>query len=311
MSLYPPCLAAGGSHYRIGADALAFAPLQHIDDASSEQTWAEEWVATLAELQGLTVLPGHRVAIRTAMDALRANPRRMRSLSDFFHVVQDAELRQALKHYTAAGALGHLLDASEDDLALSNFMVFEVEELMQLGDRNLIPVLTYLFHRIERALHGQPTLLLLDEAWIMLGHPVFREKLREWLKVMRKANCAVVLATQSLSDAARSGILDVLVESCPTKIFLPNATARQDGQRELYAGMGLNARQLDIIASATPKRDYYMTTPAGRRLIQLALGKKALAFAGASDKASLARIQELQERHGQNWVNLWMQERGV
>lgn len=311
MSLYPLCLAAGGSHYRIGADALAFAPLQHIDDASSEQAWAEEWVATLAELQGLTVLPGHRVAIRTAMDALRANPRRMRSLSDFFHVVQDAELRQALKHYTAAGALGHLLDASEDDLTVADFMIFEVEELMQLGDKNLIPVLTYLFHRIERALQGQPALLMLDEAWVMLGHPVFREKLREWLKVMRKANCAVVLATQSLSDSARSGILDVLVESCPTKIFLPNATARQDGQRELYTGMGLNARQLDIIASATPKRDYYMTTPAGRRLIQLALGKKALAFVGASDKVSLARIRELHNLHGSKWTHYWLKERGI
>ena len=49
----------------------------------------------------------------------------------------------------------------------------------------------------------------------MLGHPVFREKIREWLKVLRKANCAVVLATQSLSDAVRSGILDVLLRVLP------------------------------------------------------------------------------------------------
>ena len=59
----------------------------------------------------------------------------------------------------------------------------------------------------------------------MLGHPVFRDKIREWLKVLRKANCAVVLATQSISDAERSGIVDVLKESCPTKICLPNGAA--------------------------------------------------------------------------------------
>jgi len=58
--------------------------------------------------------------------------------------------------------------------------------------------------RFERSLSGAPALLILDEAWVMLGHKVFAEKLREWLKTLRKANCAVVLATQSLSDAARS-----------------------------------------------------------------------------------------------------------
>lgn len=98
------------------------------------------------------------------------------------------------------------------------FQTFEVEELMNLGERNLVPVLLYLFRRIEKRLTGAPSLILLDEAWLMLGHATFRDKIREWLKVLRKANCAVILATQSISDAERSGIIDVLKESCPTKI---------------------------------------------------------------------------------------------
>ena len=143
----------------------------------------------------------------------------------------------------------------------------------------------------------------------MLGHPVFRAKIREWLKVLRKANCAVLLATQSLSDAKRSGIFDVLVESCPTQILLANLSARQEGQRDLYTDMGLNARQIDIIASATPKRDYYVITPHGRRLVQLALGRKALSFVGASDKESLARIRQLSGEHGPEWPSYWLAER--
>ena len=61
------------------------------------------------------------------------------------------------------------------------------------------------------------------------GHATFAAKVREWLKTLRKANCAVVLATQSLSDAARSDQLDVLLESCPTKILLPNEEAGRGG----------------------------------------------------------------------------------
>lgn len=312
MSMFPLCLGSGGSHYNIGnSDQLSFAPLQRID-SEAERAWAEEWIASLMELQQITVMPSHRNAIHTAMLDLSAQPENLRSLTSFYHIVQDSQIKDAIQHYTAQGAMGRLLDADTDDLTLSPMMVFEIEDLMNLGDKNLIPVLTYLFHRIETSLDGTPTILVLDEAWIMLGHPVFRAKIREWLKVMRKANCAVILATQSLSDAKNSGILDVLAESCPTKIFLPNITATQEAQRELYVGMGLNETQINIIARATPKRDYYVVSPLGRRQVQLALGPKTLAFVGSSDKESIARIQELEAEYGVNgWQSEWLRECGA
>lgn len=312
MSLFPLCFGAGGDHYNIGnADQLAFAPLQRID-SDEEQSWAAEWISSLMELQQFTVMPSHRNAIHTAMQTLAANPPHLRSLTNFYHVVQDREIKEAIQHYTVQGAMGRLLDADSDNLNLSRFMTFEIEDLMNLGDKNLVPVLTYLFRRIEKALDGSPTLLVLDEAWIMLGHPTFRAKIREWLKVMRKANCAVILATQSLSDARNSGILDVLIESCPTKIFLPNSAAEDAGQKELYTGMGLNDKQIHILKTSEPKRDYYIVSPQGRRKVQLALKPKALAFVGASDKESIARIRELAAEHGLNaWQEAWLRERGA
>ena len=188
---------------------------------------------------------------------------------------------------------------------------------MAMGERNLIPVLLYLFRRFERSLKGQPAYLLLDEAWVMLGHPVFRAKIREWLKVLRKANCAVILATQSLSDAARSGILDVLIESCPTKIFLPNdeaataGTPEHPGPRDLYAAMGLNETQVEIIRTATKKRHYYLVSPEGRRLFDLGLGPVALSFAGVSSKEQIAHLNHLARHHGERWPFAWLEEQGV
>jgi type IV secretion system protein VirB4 len=178
-----------------------------------------------------------------------------KSLTDFISNIQDDKLTSALGHYSISGTMGNLLDAQEDTLTLNSFSCFEIEELMNLGDKNLIPVLLYLFHRIENMLDGRPTFLFLDEAWIMLGHKVFKEKIREWLKVLRKANCAVVLSTQSLSDAANSGILDVLQESCPTKILLPNPNAynkgseHQLGPYDYYKQFGLNDTQISIIVN--------------------------------------------------------------
>ncbi|MFA9394095.1 MAG: conjugal transfer protein TrbE [Halodesulfovibrio sp.] len=310
MSMYPLCSGAGGTHYEVAGDdsALAFCPLQQLD-SNSDKSWAADWIATCCTMQELKILPEHRSAIHDALNLLQENPVTLRSLTDFYHTVQNNEVKEAIQHYTISGAMGRLLDATKDNLGLASFTVFEIEELMNLGDKNLIPVLLYIFRRIEKSFSGQPSLLILDEAWIMLGHPVFREKIREWLKVLRKANCAVVLATQSLSDAKQSGIMDVLAESCPTKILLPNVTARQDTQRDLYYGLGLNSAQIEIVARAIPKSEYYVMSSEGNRRINLALDKVALSFVGASDKESLARIKKLESKHGADWPGIWMKER--
>jgi type IV secretion system protein VirB4 len=129
--------------------------------------------------------------------------------------------------------------------------------------------------------------------------------------VLRKANCAVILATQSISDAERSGIIDVLKESCPTKICLPNGAARETGTREFYERIGFNERQIEIVANAIPKREYYVTSPDGRRLFDMSLGPVTLSFVGASGKADLARIRALSSTHGHQWPGQWLIERGI
>ena len=141
--------------------------------------------------------------------------------------------------------------------------------------------------------------------------PVFRGKIREWLKVLRKSNCAVVMATQSLSDAANSGILDVITESTATKIFLANPYANDPANLRLYEGMGLNDHQIDIIASMIPKRQYYYFSELGQRLFELALGPLTLAFVGSSDKKSIAKIRQLHEKDPEHWYVTWLQSKNI
>lgn len=311
-SMLPLTLAVGGDHYEIGGEGegsnLSFCPLAALSGAG-DRAWASEWIETLVGLQGIVVTPDHRNAIARQI-ALMANSSG-RSLSDFVSGVQMRDLKEALRHFTVDGPMGQLIDAERDGLTFGHFQTFEVEHLMSMGERTLLPVLTYLFRRIEQRLSGAPSLIILDEAWLMLGHPVFREKIREWLKVLRKANCAVVLATQSISDAERSGIIDVLKESCPTKICLPNGSARETGTREFYERIGFNECQIEIVATARPKRDYYVVSPDGRRLFDMALGPLALAFAGAAGKDELKRIAALRKEHGNGWPSVWLNERGV
>lgn len=318
-SLWTLANAAGGRHYDIASELTPnFAPLSVLE-TDADMMWAEEWVANCYELQtGQPPTPTQRQEIHRAMVLQRdASASEYRSLSEFTTTVQDKALRDALNYYTVAGSLGRLLDSHQDGLSNDSFTVLEIEELMAMGDKAAIPVLLYLFRRFEKSLHGQPALLVLDEAWIMLGHPVFREKIREWLKVLRKANCAVVLATQSLSDAVKSGIFDVLIESCPTKILLPNeeankgGTEHHPGPKDLYTIMGLNEAQIHILETAMKKRHYYYVSPEGRRLFDLGLGPIALSFVAVSDKATLSHLKKLKDSKGEQWPYEWLKERRV
>jgi type IV secretion system protein VirB4 len=155
------------------------------------------------------------------------------------------------------------------------------------------PVLTYLFHRLEERFDGRPTLLMLDEAWLYLDHPLFAARIREWLKTLRKKNVAVLFATQSLADVADSAIAPAIIESCPQRIFLPNDRALEPQSRAAYERFGLNDRQIELIGRATPKRHYYLQSARGNRLFELGLGPVALALCGASDPATQARIDSL------------------
>jgi type IV secretion system protein TrbE len=319
-SLFALVSAAGGRHYDLAGEdgSPGLCPLARLD-TENDAAWAEDWLETCYRLQtNVAPTPRQREEIHRAIGLMRqARGGQGRTLTDFLATVQDADIRSALAPYAIDGPLGRLLDSRDDDLRDGSFTVFEIEELMGLGERNLIPVLLYLFRRFEKSLDGAPALLLLDEAWVMLGHPVFREKIREWLKVLRKANCAVVLATQSLSDAVKSGLLDVLLEACPTKILLPNEEADKAGTdqflgpRDLYAMFGLNDVQIDIVKTAIKKRHYYYLSAEGRRLFDLGLGPMALAFCAVSSKEDVARVRQLQGEHGDVWPYRWLEEREV
>lgn len=145
----------------------------------------------------------------------------------------------------------------------------------------------------------------------MLGTTTFRDKIHAWLRLLRSKNCAVIMATQNLSDAARSKMMDVLVEACPTKIFLPNEEAGTEASAGFYKAFGLNETQIEIIRTATKKKHYYLVSPEGRRLFDLGLGPVALAFAGATSPDDITRIRNLERVHGGQWPFAWLDEKGV
>lgn len=304
--------ALGGDFYALGEtnSALVFQPLRGIDELN-EMAWALEWISGLLESKGVNVTAEVESTVWSALQSLASAPEDQRTLTGLSALIQDSDLRLALKPFTLEGAYGHILDGNEDTLRDNAVQAFEMEELMH-SKALVAPVLTYLFHKLEARFDGKPTFLILDEAWVFLDDPMFADRIREWLKVLRKKNVSVIFATQSLADIANSPIAPAIIESCLSRIFLPNNRAMEPQQKEAYDRFGLNKRQVQIIASATPKRDYYFQSHGGNRLFDLQLGPVALAFCAAGSEKDQTQIDRVLELGGQdNFAAHWLRFKGL
>jgi type IV secretion/conjugal transfer VirB4 family ATPase len=315
-SIRAAALAMGGDWHDLGGalsddatEPVALQPLALVDDAA-ERAWVAEWIANILARETIVVTPEAKDHLWSALTSLASAPVGERTLTGLSVLLQSQTLKRALQPYCLGGPYGRLLDAEAERLGEAEVQAFETEGL--IGTSAAPAVLAYLFHRIEARLDGRPTLLIVDEGWLALDDQGFAGQLREWLKTLRKKNASVIFATQSLSDIDGSAIAPAIIESCPTRLFLPNERAIEPQITAIYRRFGLNDRQIEILARATPKRDYYCQSRRGNRLFELGLGRVALAFTAASSKSDQADIKQILEEHGrEDFVAAWLQHRGL
>jgi type IV secretion system protein VirB4 len=310
-------LAVGGVCYEPGNERapLAFQPLAGIDQPH-ERLWAAQFIGTLLTAQGLELTHGMQAAI----DATLANmasvaARTHRTLTHFTAQVRSHSraLGEALRPYTLDGNFGQIFDADSDGLTHATWSMIEMGHLMGMGSAVVIPALEYLFHRVEAQFDGRPTLMIVDEAWLFLGHPVFAPRLQAWLKTLRKKNVYVVFATQEVADAlAKPELMSTILSACHTKIFLPDEEATSPAMSEAYKKIGLSDAEIGILAHAQKKRDYYYRSVKGRRLFRLDLGPAALAFVGMASEADHRFLDELvATRAPEEFALAMLERRGV
>lgn len=309
--------ASGAQHYDIGAgrlDDIAFQPLGDIDQ-EGERTWAIAWLEMLLDLQGVPMTPTRRARLEHALALVAGEPRPYRTLTELCVQLQDADLAAALKPYTIGGTYGRLLDAEADAVGTGRYQVFELRHLMDMDDKVLVPALLYLFRRVERQLDGSPTLIVIEELWAPLMRTAFASRIKQWLLTLRKQNAAVMLVAHSLAQLDAVPAKQVLIESCQTKVLLPNAEAGASANLHLYRDLGLNDREIAVIARAVPKRDYYVIAPPGKRLVTLELGPIARAFLGTPEGVTIdglrSTVDALAGREGDLWPAAWLEQCGA
>ncbi|MCU1242559.1 MAG: type secretion/conjugal transfer ATPase, VirB4 family [Candidatus Acidoferrum typicum] len=186
------------------------------------------------------------------------------------------DLAGRLSKWTRGGQFGFLFDNAEDTISFSRFQCFDFQRMSQYPEL-LEPLLFYILHRAnavigDRQITSVFKAFFIDEAWVFLKNPSIQRYVVEALKTWRKHNAAMVLSTQSVDELKRSDILDIIVESCASKIFLANP----DMDRDLYRRQfHLNENEVELIAGLIPKQQFLIKTPESGKVANLTVDAKS------------------------------------
>jgi len=294
------CLAFGGLFFEPAAENIAGARFQPLGDLDSDIdiTNAIDFIETCITVNQEIVTPPMRAAIKEAVERMSEISLERRTLTTFLQYVnyQDPETRrpvlnEILGDYVIGGKYGKIFDADASGISTdTRFLAIEMEALMNRGETCVVPALVYLFALVEKKFDGRLAFLILDEAWLFLKNEAFADKITEWLKVLRKKNVYVIFATQDVYDVASSPLKTTIIQQCLTKIYLADPSAATHAMAQVYREFGLADSEILLIASAAMKRDYFYTSPAGRRMFQLDLGPLTLSLIGSPDHALLDNL---------------------
>ena len=208
------------------------------------------------------------------------------------------DIANRLSKWTRGGQFGFLFDNAEDTISFSRFQCFDFQRMSQYPEL-LEPLLFYILHRAnaviaDREISSVFKAFFIDEAWVFLKNPAIQRYVVEALKTWRKHNAAMVLSTQSLDELKRSDILDVIIESCATKIFLANP----DMDRELYRRQfHLNENEVELISGLIPKQQFLIKTPELAKVANLNVDPKSY-WLYTNDPYDNKKRKEAFEAHG-------------
>ena len=304
------CLALGGDWLELGSGGVGVQPLRAVD-RPAEMAWAHGWVMRALRMRGLSTTPQTEAAVSAAMRHVADEPPERRTLTRLHSFLgENDDARATLRHYLAGqGPYGELFDGVVDSYGEAPVVGVETGDIVQLEDAGPLAI-SAMFRALQRdrLVGDAPKLVVVDEAWSLLRHPLFAAELQSWAREMRKLKAALVIATQSLADLS-AGDAAVIFDQIGNRVYLPHAEATRPQTRELYERAGLTGEQVQLLASATPKAEYLLQTEELTRLVTIRLEDDALRLCGASTPLDHARAREMLARGvapGEEFTRAWL-----
>lgn len=296
-SFYALTKALQGQHITFNNSQAMLCPLSKLD-SELDCDYALSFLELLLELNDYHISPSDKNELNECLHILQGKDPNERSLSELHLTLASRHLKEALAPYTKVNAQHCILDGDENITIGKGLCTFECADIFNSSSAFALPVLKQVFHLLQEQFDGHPGAIILDEAWLMLQDEHFASELIKWFKTLRKYNVIVILATQSLSDLQSSPHFLNLLECAKTRIYLANYDANTQASQETYKQMGLSDDEINDIANAVPKKDYYFVKNDQRIMFNLQLSQEELNLLSFAGDHQAPLIDELYQSFG-------------
>lgn len=277
-----PTIMQGGAHVDVASENIPLNPLRLL---ARRECWPFllRWLGILLTARGRVLSAEDEKVAWEALESLAALPMERWTLSNLAALLSGA-LAAELRAWTKGGGQWDMFDNQEDAFELGDFTCVEMGDILKQGPAARA-FMEYAFQVVDMALDGRrPALIYVEEAWFMLSDETFCARIDDWLRTLRKKNAAVILATQSLAELREAKIFASIVDNMPNRIFLANrdAPAHEDIYRDKF---GLTSAQVRLIASMTPKLEYYLVNRRHARMLSVPMPGEILAYLRSDGRA--------------------------
>jgi type IV secretion system protein VirB4 len=245
----------GGTYLslRLGKPSGA-APFKAMDEYTDRyRTFLAMFVQRLVEDGSGSVTADDKVRIEEAIRSVERMPLRLRGMDALranLGGVEAGSIGRRLQRWCRGGELGWVLDCEEDvlpfELGRKTCLIgFDLSEILRANEARE-PLLMYFFERLDRMVDGRRLVWAVEEFHAALNDPTIRRQVDDALRVWRRRNGMAILVSQNPADAIKSEIGETLLQQTPTKIYLPNPSAR----KEDYVGrLNCLEREFELIQS--------------------------------------------------------------
>ncbi len=271
------CRNLGGNFYNLGKEGSGFKinPFYGLEN-KEHRDWLYQFLITFFVSKKIIMTPKLEQEIYDSLDSMQTVACEHLSFIEFKNHVQSNEIKSALRPFIK-GEYAKFFKSGNDEIEDNVITVFEMKNVMKMGREISSFVLDYLFYKTTKIIEkyiNDPKMFVSEENWAFVLNEFYAKRQREDLKTMRKFNTYITLATQHIDDIS-SEMFNGTIDSCKTKILLPNSNAVI--QSEFYRKIGLNDVEINCLAEKMKEKRHYMYfSEKGKQVFELSLDKRAL-----------------------------------
>lgn len=238
----------GGTYQRPASESCPVNPFALTDSATTREFLAL-WCAGLLDPRGVQtsqpLIQFFHGCVSNVMQMAPAD----RHLQSFRAQIAAEDPMLAAQFDPWISAQNLIIRGPADQLQFDKISGFDLTHVAR--DETTRAALTgYLLHRITMQLDGAPTLLVLDEAALLLANHLFRERIGAWLNYLTSQNTTVIATMSDITQVKGFGTVGPLMEHMGQKIYF----ADNDPAPELVNQTGLSDEAYHLLSELNPNQ---------------------------------------------------------